>query len=392
MIIASVPIINAQNTDKILQEILSNNLEIKAESMNVKSSGYELKANNNLPDPEIEIGYNFGNKKGEKDKYDLAISQSFDWPGIYGARNSANKLKMNAFSYLFDQKKMELLLKAKMLCIDLININQQIKMQNDIVKNYENLFLNYQKGFKQGEINILDINKLKIELLGTRSKLVSYQNQQKILKEDLNQLNGGKPFDDNSIDALTNYDEGKLLPLADYENQVKEIDPENKYYATLSEASKKDIAVNKLGWFPSFTLGYKYSYEQGDKFNGFIAATSIPLFSNRYKTKMAEAKQIENVFLQDNAMSGKYAKLKGKYNKLITLGSNIEAYKGILNDGNNLGVLRKALDGGQISLLNYLIEYKYFLDAQAELISMQYEYNQLLSEINKYNLLQKQIN
>ena len=50
-------------------------------------------------------------------------------------------------------------------------------------------------------------------------------------------------------------------------------------------------------------------------------------------------------------------------------------------------MLEKALSGGQISLLNYLLELRYFLEAQQTLLDLEFEYNSILAKLNKYSLL-----
>ena len=50
-------------------------------------------------------------------------------------------------------------------------------------------------------------------------------------------------------------------------------------------------------------------------------------------------------------------------------------------------MLQKALEGGQISLLDYLLELRYFLEAQQTLLDLEFEYNTLMTDLNKYQLL-----
>ena len=49
-------------------------------------------------------------------------------------------------------------------------------------------------------------------------------------------------------------------------------------------------------------------------------------------------------------------------------------------------ILNKALAGGQISLLTYLQEVRYFVEARAVMLEMESEYNQVLVNLNKYKM------
>ena len=46
-----------------------------------------------------------------------------------------------------------------------------------------------------------------------------------------------------------------------------------------------------------------------------------------------------------------------------------------------------ALTEGQISILDYLGEMAYFLEARQDYLDLQYRYNQALAELNKYTLV-----
>ena len=65
----------------------------------------------------------------------------------------------------------------------------------------------------------------------------------------------------------------------------------------------------------------------------------------------------------------------------------IESYSSFVEDPANFEILKKALDLGQLTLLEYLTEVKYFLDANYSLLDMKYDYQTKLLELTKYSLL-----
>lgn len=79
--------------------------------------------------------------------------------------------------------------------------------------------------------------------------------------------------------------------------------------------------------------------------------------------------------------------IKTDYSHIVTAKSQIHSYNNVLESGNNEKMLQKALEGGQISLLDYLLELRYFLEAQQTLLDLEFEYNTLLTDLNKYQLL-----
>lgn len=377
--------VNALTIDSILDSISNNNIELKAKIAETKSNIAEIKSGNNLGDTEFEFEYQKGNNINGN-KYGFSVSQGFDWPGMYIARSNANKSKINAFEYEFLSRKLEVLSNAKQLCISIINANRKIQIQKDVYNNIKLLSDEYEKGFKHGEISILDINKLKIELLNVKQALDKSVTERNILIEELIAINGGKAISD--IENMVSYPEQELKAFDIYENEITIYDPELNYNREMKNTSAKEISMAKMGWFPKFSVGYKFANELGDKFNGISIGMALPLFSNLNKVSMAKASLMSTEYTNHEVMVDKTTLIKTNYARAVYLKSQIYSYSSILSDSSNKLMLKKALDGGQITLLNYLLELRYFLEAQQTLLNLEYEYNSVLTTLNKYNILQ----
>ena len=377
--------VNALTIDSILDSISNNNIELKAKIAETKSNIAEIKSGNNLGDTEFEFEYQKGNNINGN-KYGFSVSQGFDWPGMYIARSNANKSKINAFEYEFLSRKLEVLSNAKQLCISIINANRKIQIQKDVYNNIKLLSDEYEKGFKLGEISILDINKLKIELLNVKQALDKSVTERNILIEELIAINGGKAISD--IENMDSYPEQELKAFDIYEKEITIYDPELNYNREMKNTSAKEISMAKMGWFPKFSVGYKFANELGDKFNGISIGMALPLFSNLNKVSMAKASLMSTEYANHEVMVDKTTLIKTNYARAVYLKSQIYSYSSILSDSSNKLMLNKALDGGQITLLNYLLELRYFLEAQQTLLNLEYEYNSVLTTLNKYNILQ----
>ena len=114
---------------------------------------------------------------------------------------------------------------------------------------------------------------------------------------------------------------------------------------------------------------------------------SLPLFSNRNKVAASKAllRSLEN-----EETSVEVAKLSEMYSdraKVLMLHKEINEYRPVFEDSNNIALLKKALDGGEISLLTYLQEVNYFLSAQREYMDIVYQYHYSLARLNRYELL-----
>lgn len=374
----------ALTIDSVLDSIAANNSEIKAKNAELQSKIASIKASNNLGDTEIGFEYQKGDNVDGK-KYGFSISQGFEWPGIYITRAKANKLQISAIEYEYLYKKLDILLNAKQLYIKIINSNRKIKTQTEIYNNIKQLFDEYEKGFKHGEISILDINKLKIELLNVKQVLNQSVIERNSLIEELIYLNGNKVI--FGIELVCTYPEQELQAIETYENHLTSLDPEYNLNNAIISSSEKDVCMAKMGWLPKFSIGYKYANEVGSKFNGIAVGMSLPIFSNRNKVSEAKAAQSASQYSSQDVLSSKMTQVKTDYAQAVYLKEQIYLYNSVLSDSSNTEMLKKALNGGQITLLNYLMELRFFLDAQQTLLDLEYEYNSVLTSLNKYQLL-----
>ena len=384
IIIVSSFNIKAITIESILDSININNTLLMSKNAEMNAKIADIKTSNNLGDTEIGFEYQNGaNINGQK--YGISISQGFDWPGMYMARSKANNAKIKAAEYEFQIDKLDILFTAKQLCLNVINANRKIKAQTQIYNGIKQLSAEYEKGFKHGEISILDINKLKIELLNVKQALDKSIVERNNLIDKLTALNGNKSI--ANIESLDVYPNQELHAFETYTNEFSSLDPKLNYEAQILNSSNKEVTMAKLGWLPKFSVGYKYANELGDKFNGVEIGMALPLFSNINKVKNAKSTQLSAEYNEQDILAEKTAEIKSNYAQAVYLRSQIHSYNTVLSDTANHEMLRKALDGGQITLLNYLLEIRYFLEAEQTLLDLEFEYNSVLTTLNKYNLL-----
>ena len=376
----------ADNFNDILTEISGNNYELRTIESEYNAASEDIKSTNNLGSTNFDFEYHFGDKN-VGNKYGFGISQSIDWPGLYYSRNKAINAQISALEYVAQNKQLELLVSAQNICLEIINLNKQIVLKSRIEEDMARMKTLYMKGFEQGEISILDVNKLKIELLNIKQAKNALVRQRAALVENLKALNGKKSIEKSRILSMSEYPEFEILPLQEYITTLASVDPEYKYYSSMAEAGKRNVSVAQRQWYPSFNIGYKFFNELGVKFNGIFAGISIPIFSNRNKVASAKATQIAYNFSEQTMIVSKNAKISASYVQIQSLEEQIKGYNDALEDGNNIKVLKKALKGGQITLLEYLTELKYFIEAETNLLNLEFEYNSILADLNKYKLL-----
>lgn len=384
VLMALAPNIEANNIDYVLQQIKLNNTQLKALNAEIEAQTADIKSSNNLSDPTIDGAYLFG-VGSIGDKWELGVSQEFDWPGIYSARGKVNKARIEALAQSYAQKQIQIFSEARNICLEIICLNRRIKFENNILANLDSLYDKSLKGLEYGEISILDTNKLKIERLGVTQSIAGNKALLQTKIKQLEGLNGNIPL--NDVASLSDYPEQQLHSLDEYLSQMKASDPQLRQISSEIEASNKQVSVTRMQNLPKFSLGYRHVNEIGDHFNGVGVGLSIPVFENRGKNKAAKAQAIASQLSFDDVISTRTAEITASHQKAVAVRQQLDGYRDALLKCNNIEILDKALYGGQISLINYLLELRYFIEAQNALIDIEFEYNTLITDLNKYTNL-----
>lgn len=386
IIAATLAMANAANAitiEDVIANVKQNNKELKYTTAQIDAQASEIKTNNNLSNPVVEGGYLFGKGPAEN-KWEVGVSQEFEWPGLYSSRGAANKARVEAMKLGYSVKQLQLLTEAYGVCLDIISLNRQIEYEKNIQSNIDALYEKNMKAFEHGEVSVIDINKLKVERIGLQQKIDDCVLRRDALVKQLEGYNANMPL--AGVESLNEYPAQQLVSLDEYLAEAKESAPEVMQYRADMAADEKDVKVAKMQGLPKFSLGYKHANEEGNSFNGATVGVSLPIFENRGKKKAAKAKAISSQLVYDNAVLALTNEVTTNYNKATTLGKQLAGYSEALDGVNNVEILNKALAGGQISLLTYLQEVRYFVEARAVMLEMESEYNQVLVNLNKYKM------
>ena len=125
--------------------------------------------------------------------------------------------------------------------------------------------------------------------------------------------------------------------------------------ASAAEAARKEISVSKQGWIPKLEVGYRRNTAIRDAEHGFLVGCSIPLFSNHKKVAMAKAQSTAAQSTLNYARLNAEAEVRAILNEMAQTRAAIDAYNEPLMR-ETLDLLRQAVEGGEISLIDYFVE------------------------------------
>lgn len=369
--------------DQVLRTIETNNKELQANVQLVTSQKLEAKTSNNLADPTLSYAHLWGAKDKNETVGELVVSQSFDFPSLYATRNKLNRLKAGSFDNQASVFRQGMLLQVKELCMDIIMLRQQKQILSDRLHNAEELSKMYAKRLETGDANALETNKINLELLNVKTEASLNETALRNKLQALNTLNGNVPVV---------FEEGQypVIPFpADYQilkSEVMASDRTLRAFDSESLVAHKQISVNKSQWLPKLELGYRRNTETGTPFNGVVVGFSFPIFENRSKVKIAKAQALNIDLQKENASLQVESELAQLYREAKTLHTSMEEYQRTFQAQQDLELLKQALNGGQISMIEYFVEVSVIYQSRENYLQLENQYQKAMARIYKSKL------
>ena len=371
------------NVESVIKEISGNNKSLIANAQLLQSKKLESKVGISLYNPFIEITNLFGASDNKGDQTEFKVIQAFDFPTSYSKRNKLSDLKMQQTNFEREIFRQNVLLEAKLICMELIYLNKKklILTRRSVI--IENLFNLYQTKLEKGEGNILDVNKAKINLLNIKTELLVLENEINELNQRLIELNGGKSIIFND----TLYPVTPPIPeFATLENTIEESDPLRKSLLQEKLINQGQIDLSKSLSLPKFEIGYYYLGLSNQNFNGIHLGFSIPLWENNYRTDFYKSRVLYSNLEIESHKTEHYYEIKQQYDKYETLGNALNEYLTVLESLKSEELLINALNVGEISILEYFIEVNYYNLSYDKFLELEKEYNKVVAELFKYQL------
>ena len=376
--------LRGQSVEAVLQSVEANNKELQASRQYYDAQLLESKIENNLPDPSVSYTHQYGNRAGLGIQGELIASQSFEFPTIYAQRSRLTESRKDVYTAQYTQNRQRVLLSAKNLCMDLIWLNQRRSLLAQRRRNAEQLSEMYLRRMEKGDANILETNKIDLELLNAKTEERMNETDRIAKLNELIALNGGERIDFRDSVYVS---DSAPFTWEDLRVEALGADAELQSLQQQQLAAKRQVKVSRLQGLPDLEVGYRLNTASGgERFNGFLVGMSIPLFSNRNQVKKAKV-QTQYVDLQlAQASTMAESRLIQLYHRLETLQSAMDEYRRVLEGQDNLALLNKALEAGEISMIAYFVNVSTLYQSHDNYLQLQNEYQKVLAELYRYKL------
>lgn len=383
LIIAAVSILpflqaEAQDISTVLGEIEKNNVELQALRADNKASGLSLDSENTLEAPSVEYSPFFRKGAGGVASSELVVSQEFDFPTMYSARKKANKMQKEVMESEYGVRRRDLLLAAKEKCLDLIFLNKARDILQKRKGDSDALLSLYDKKMSNGDATALEINKIKMERIGLETELLQNEGMRRAIEEELTALNGNKPL---PTAAISEYP--AMVAVTDAESLKASLmrkDPGLISAIAAVNASREEMNVARQGWIPKLSVGYRRNTEGDEASNGFLVGASFPIFSNGKKVKSAAARRAAAELYREDAYIKAESELNSALLELDNMKKSIAVFDVALME-KSLELLKKSVDAGNLSLIDYYTESDKIYTQLSDYFQMENQYQKVTARL-----------
>lgn len=361
----------------VIESVVNQNSHLGAEALKIDAARAAASADNTVAGPEAEFEHLWSSSTSDI-KWNLGLTQEFDFPGLYGARSLAADARAEASRMVLLSIKADKALEAKLLILDIINARQRLQLYSEMGANIRRILELTQHSYNLGEATILDLRKMQLANADNERALSEITTDIINLQASLCGLGATMP--ETYVDSWTSYPpQACEAPTAETEMLL------NAIYKTEAEAAKAESKAVRLSGMPSFSLGYRHAYEEQQHFNGFSIALRLPSYSQKKRREAARLEAEAASFEVNSQLISAMAQNKGYYDSALEIANTMRRYEALSGDNSYLELLSKAYDGGELTVIDYLNEINLFANARLSFLDLQYRYNTTLARLNRYH-------
>lgn len=382
LLLSSATVAVSQTIDDVLKTIESNNNDIKAAKALYESQTIEARSDNMLGNTSVAYERMLGTRSIPEKSGKVTVTQELDFPSIYAVRGKMNKEKEQLYRYEYEETRRNTLLAAKELCLDLITLNKQQELIRERLKNINNLKVLYQKRYDIGDVNQLEINKIKMQEMSETTSLTINQNEINRIKRELATLNNGEELPLN----ITIGTEVKELPdYASYSKEAVDADMTLKMSTGAYNVAVREHKVARNSWLPSLDISYIREMRPAETSNGFEIGFSMPLWNNLRNVNKTKAYKTYAMWQMEKTNREVESSVMTNYEEAQKLWEAIQVYDiNLVYD--NIRLLNKTLEAKEISMIEYFMEINSLYETLETYNTLQNSYNKALAKMYKYKL------
>ncbi|HEX5624404.1 MAG TPA: TolC family protein [Saprospiraceae bacterium] len=369
--------------DTILDAVAKNNKSLLANRQYWEAKKLEYRTGIYLSDPVIQYQYLSGAPESAGNQNEWLAIQAFDFPTVYGHKRKLAREQSAWSDHMLTASRQDVLLEAKLSFLDLVYRNKLKAALSERRVKLEKLVQDFQRQLDQGEGNILDLNKVKLQLMETMQRIQENDAAHNRQLLHLTELNGGETL---AIPDTVYPKEQAIPPFEELERAYELADPRLKGLEQELHVADRQLKLEKAMRLPRFEAGYRYQSILDQKFNGIHAAVRVPLWEHKNRVRHQRAKLDYQVQQLTAHRTEHYLEIREWYDEMSLLKENLELYRSVIPQLQHVQLLDKALKLGELSTSEYFLEISYQEQAFMQYLKTEHDYHATLAQLNQYKL------
>ena len=376
--------LSAQSTlDAMLTQIEANNPSLRTENQRVEATAKEYQTGIWLYDPQINYDWMKGFPNSAGNQNDLTVTQSFDYPTAYARRRKVAGLRTGQLAFESRALRQDVLLEAKLIGVQVIYGNKRRAELSRRLAAATQFLADYQKKYDARDATALDLNKARHQVVNLKTELKILEVEVAGYLTSLAALNGGVAV----IVTDTLYPAATALPAFDTLAQtIVASDPELQFLQAQQQVGAAQVSLAKALTLPKMEAGYHYQGILGQNFHGLRVGMSVPLWENKNRVAQQQLQTVYYAEQFESRRNERFYTAKRLYEKHQNLQMGLDEYSQSLLTLNNLDLLGKALQAGQITTLEYFVEQSLLYESRDRLLELEREVAETVAELTKYQL------
>ena len=359
---------------QVLKDVEANNPVLLAARKRAEAEQTAAHVGALLPNPEVEAAYYWGDPSSIGVRWDLGVSQSFEMPSVLVRRARLRNLQEQAADLGYQVIRNATLLEAQLTCADLIYYRALGMIYSRRCEAAIRIAELYQRRYAAGDCSILDYNRAQMNLADVQNRAVEINLQGDHAVHDLQRIVGvpSYPFYQGEYDEVV-----VESSFEDWYEQLEMQNPSLRLVDNQAEAARYQLQLSRAQWLPEMSVGYASENVVGETFRGVKVGLTLPLWSQQRAVKasrLAEAAATEELASQRVEW---FSRLLCMFHRHEALIRNVRNLKEAFQRCNSIGLLDKALDAGEISLEQYLLEADYYYSIEMQIWDTAHELEQL---------------
>jgi outer membrane protein TolC len=373
----------AQESLSLLEQIEQNNTVLSTLRKQAEADKIANKTGIYPENPEVEYHYLWGSSDAPGNRIDFSAVQRFDFPTSYYFKKRVSDAQNQQVDLKYRLERKNVLLEARKLSIRLIYQNALSKELANRLQQAQQMADAYQLRLDKGDASILDLNKARINLLNVGKEYETSLAERNFLSAELTRLNGGISIDY----TVSGFSETSLPDSFEIWYEVrKQKNLHLQYLAKETDLTRKTEKLQRALNLPKISAGYMSEKVLTERFQGVTIGLSIPLWGNKNTVRQIKARTLAQQEAENDAGIRFRNESESLYKKALRLKKILNDYRQNVLSDNTLPLLKKALEAGEISLIDYLMESSIYYEVINNRLETERDLHLTVTELMQWEL------